>query len=67
MRTYNATATRLRALADALDNDTVDPDDVRIKAQGPAERAIIDADDCGHNGCGLAPGHAGSHDDGSWT
>lgn len=44
MRTYNARAARLRALADALDAGTVDADDVRIMAQGPAESAIIRSD-----------------------
>lgn len=41
MRTYNATAARLRILADAIDAGNVDPDDARIQATGGAEYAIV--------------------------
>lgn len=41
MRTYNATAARLRAIADALDDGRADPDDVRIQATGAAEMVVV--------------------------
>lgn len=40
MRTYNVTARRLRALADAIEDGTADPEDARLKLTGEAEMTV---------------------------